>query len=344
MTKAQKDNQLRFKKAQAEAKRLKAKNPKLTHTAAVKQAFKNIAGTSDKPAAKKIGAIKKKASISGGNYLKKLIKQQKVEDAVNKKYKNWEFPVPPVSTLNWTISTWSNYIEKNGSKIGAVKKQTGKTSIAIDRKIQALPVGKRISKSGNVYYEARANRSDKGRLLGVKKDINYKSLYKEYLYNEDNNYHTDNILLLAYNLGSKADLQIAKKLIIDLNKYGYSVPTNTKKSNILNKKLYPKLIKGYKKEIGIGAIKKPAISKHKDIASHNVKISVMSGVGKFDALNEYKETLYKIEKVQKSIIQLKNVSPEMKKNYKEDIKKELAYCKKMLTEYKTHARELKKLL
>lgn len=32
--------------------------------------------------------------------------------------------------------------------------------IAKDRKRKALPVGKRISEDGNVYYERRANRSD----------------------------------------------------------------------------------------------------------------------------------------------------------------------------------------
>lgn len=39
-------------------------------------------------------------------------------------------------------------------------KQVGKTSKAIDSKRQALMPGKRISKSGNVYWETRKNRSD----------------------------------------------------------------------------------------------------------------------------------------------------------------------------------------
>ena len=48
------------------------------------------------------------------------------------------------------------------------KKQTGTSNKAIDKKIQALPTGKRISKDSNkVYYERRANRSDKGKLLGI---------------------------------------------------------------------------------------------------------------------------------------------------------------------------------
>ena len=39
--------------------------------------------------------------------------------------------------------------------------QTGKTSIKHDKRIKALPPGKRIAPSGYVYYEHRRNRSDK---------------------------------------------------------------------------------------------------------------------------------------------------------------------------------------
>lgn len=41
-----------------------------------------------------------------------------------------------------------------------IKHQTGKTSIPEDRKIKALQAGKRISKTGHVYWETRKNRSD----------------------------------------------------------------------------------------------------------------------------------------------------------------------------------------
>jgi len=43
--------------------------------------------------------------------------------------------------------------------------QTGKTTIALDRKIQAKEPGMRTSKSGKKYYEARRNRSDIGKYL-----------------------------------------------------------------------------------------------------------------------------------------------------------------------------------
>jgi len=47
------------------------------------------------------------------------------------------------------------------------KKQTGRSNLELDRKLQAKPLGKRLSPSGNVYYEYRMNRSDRGKLLGI---------------------------------------------------------------------------------------------------------------------------------------------------------------------------------
>ena len=46
-------------------------------------------------------------------------------------------------------------------------KQTGTSNKVYDKRFSAKPPGKRKSKSGNVYTEKRANRSDKGRLLGI---------------------------------------------------------------------------------------------------------------------------------------------------------------------------------
>jgi len=59
MTVKQKAARAKFTKAIAEAKKLRAKNPKLTQAAAVKQAFA-ILYSKDKP--KKVGAVKKKSA------------------------------------------------------------------------------------------------------------------------------------------------------------------------------------------------------------------------------------------------------------------------------------------
>lgn len=52
-------------------------------------------------------------------------------------------------------------VAKTSSKVlRVIKHQTGKTSIPEDRKIRALKAGKRISKTGHIYWETRKNRSD----------------------------------------------------------------------------------------------------------------------------------------------------------------------------------------
>jgi len=45
------------------------------------------------------------------------------------------------------------------------KTQTGRSNKAVDRTRTALAPGKRKSKSGKIYTEKRANRSDKSRRL-----------------------------------------------------------------------------------------------------------------------------------------------------------------------------------
>lgn len=49
---------------------------------------------------------------------------------------------------------------RDQSKSVRVLDQTGKTTIKIDAKRKALAPGKRVSSSGNVYWETRKNRSD----------------------------------------------------------------------------------------------------------------------------------------------------------------------------------------
>lgn len=53
-------------------------------------------------------------------------------------------------------------------------RQTGSSSTARDRARKALPPGRRVSKTGRVYYERRKNRSDKpGMLAGYNGWANY---------------------------------------------------------------------------------------------------------------------------------------------------------------------------
>lgn len=150
MTPKQKANQARFKKVMAEAKKLRSKNKTLTQAQAVKQAWAimyskggkvgyksdrtNILKTSTvymkkyrKKGLNRKEAIKQAnmdAVFVGASFNKQqktFEKQKKVNDAINKKFANWQYPVPPVYTGNWTIKTWTDYITKNGYKIGATK-------------------------------------------------------------------------------------------------------------------------------------------------------------------------------------------------------------------------------
>ena len=58
MTQGQKDNAKRFKAVQVEAKKLKAKNPKLKHIEAIKKAWSMFSTGVKKSAKKKVGAVK----------------------------------------------------------------------------------------------------------------------------------------------------------------------------------------------------------------------------------------------------------------------------------------------
>jgi hypothetical protein len=94
----------------------------------LKEAFAHIYG-------KKVGAVKKKAAP-----------KKKAAKKVAKKV-----------------------VRKIVKKKAAPKKVANKklTSRNYDKRYQALRPGKRVSESGNIYYENRANRSDRGKLLGI---------------------------------------------------------------------------------------------------------------------------------------------------------------------------------
>jgi DNA repair protein RadC len=83
------------------------------------------------------------------------------------------------------VSLKEAFAHVQGKKVGAVKKKATKKaklpkaktvkvskqknntkSKKADKRVQALPPGKRLSKYGTTYYERRSNRSDKGVLLG----------------------------------------------------------------------------------------------------------------------------------------------------------------------------------
>lgn len=94
---------------------------------------------------------------------------------------------------------------------------------------------------------------------------------------------------------------------------------------------------------GVGAVKKPVkTSTHKDVKSHNVRISVMSGVN--TALNRYKETIKEIEDYKDAIQRIKNNLHGMTSVEKIRAKQVISKFTKLVSVLKTNATQLKKLL
>ena len=50
--------------------------------------------------------------------------------------------------------------EEYGKVVKVLKHQTGKTNLKIDKTRRAMQPGKRISRTGKIYFESRRNRSD----------------------------------------------------------------------------------------------------------------------------------------------------------------------------------------
>jgi hypothetical protein len=69
-----------------------------------------------------------------------------------------------------------------------------------------------------------------------------KSIFDKYEKNEDNNYHAENIVLLAKHFGTDEDIDTANKIIKQRNKLGYMPKDMSEKSSEISKRLYPKLI------------------------------------------------------------------------------------------------------
>lgn len=74
-----------------------------------------------------------------------------------------KFTMKWLKSKNWITGKEETKFIKDTRKPKIILKaehQTGKTKLKRDKKRDALAPGKRISKSGNVYYEYRKNRSD----------------------------------------------------------------------------------------------------------------------------------------------------------------------------------------
>ena len=83
----------------------------------------------------------------------------------------------------------------------------------------------------------------------------FDKIFEEYEENEDNNYHSENVVLLAKNFGGAEDLKLAKSILKKHESEGSLSEELNKQRSDLSKKLYPKLIASKNKMAKGGTIK-----------------------------------------------------------------------------------------
>jgi hypothetical protein len=84
---------------------------------------------------------------------------------------------------------------------------------------------------------------------------NFDKIFEEYEENEDNNYHSENVVLLAKHFGSAEDLKLAKSILKKHESEGSISEELYKQRYELDKKLYPKLIASKNKMAKGGKVK-----------------------------------------------------------------------------------------
>jgi len=154
--------------------------------------------------------------------------------------------------------------------------------------------------------------------------MNKSALQDLYKKNEQNNEHSENVLLLAQNFGNKSDVEKAKEILKVRNKQGYLTVQQNREANKIHDKLYKKLFPGK-----VGAVKKKAATKvkakkraatemHTDTKSHNVNIRVISGMDQYKqlqfVLNDIKFLSGRIAEQQKIVDSYKKLPASLKKD------------------------------
>ena len=108
---------------------------------------------------------------------------------------------------------------------------TSKSDVEKDAGRPALKSGKRMSKYGNEYYEYRENRIDRrpqkyARLADggmMAKGGSLESIKRKYEINEDENAHSENVVLLAKHFGSADELKQAKEILAKHSSLKYNL-------------------------------------------------------------------------------------------------------------------------
>jgi len=313
MTAKQKAARAKFKAVVAEAKKLRKKNPKLTQAQAVKQAF--AISYSKKGTSKKVS----------GN--KDFAKQKKVNDAINKKFANWRYPVPPVYTGNWSVATWTNWIKKHGQKIGAIK-----------------IVEKGESKKTKPKATYQQVRSKKGTFKGLKKVGNNNVITASNFTRISNDIYGNPRYVIHYlNINSNYEkaVKIANKIggkKFNNKQYGGGIVFQSYNIDETARKLNEEVNKS--KKIGatskVKAKKRKSSEMHTDTKSHNVNIRVVSGNMTNSALDQAN---YLSNKIRNAEEQRDRIASGIK--YKKYDKSDIPKARGMVKKYNQYIKSLK---
>jgi hypothetical protein len=175
-----------------------------------------------------VSYISKNTNIQGGYRDDKQLYSRMVKFATNMQKEVKDFNSGKKKTIKkepFKIAVPKNTkmpIKKKVAKKVVRKKVAKKklSNIDYDKRYQAKKPGKRKSASGNTYYENRANRSDKGKLLGIGSvknmtDKYIKTLNEIYQYNKAINIIQNDMTRLNY---SPMEKQRAKQTIANFKK------------------------------------------------------------------------------------------------------------------------------
>ena len=129
-----------------------------------------------KPAVKK--PVAKKAAVTKGpavsvyieflnknkNFQKDIKRFKSYDEAVKYAKKTFDKFSPDMIKFGYPVVVKKAAVKKTTTKKSPLR-QTGSSNTKFDKLVQAMKPGKRTSASGNVYYERRYNRTDKGKNL-----------------------------------------------------------------------------------------------------------------------------------------------------------------------------------
>ena len=153
-------------KIESEIKRLESLDAKQEVKEEAKEEAKEV--VAKKPRAKRVAT--KKATAKPSQTRKPKRTAMSLAKEIRKEGESWNDARARASKMmKEETKTVSKKVESELDKLSKLVRskkelrgQIGRTNLLIDAKRKAKPMGRRISKDGNVYYENRANRTDKG--------------------------------------------------------------------------------------------------------------------------------------------------------------------------------------